>query len=84
MDWIAIIGALGPGFWQAMHRSEIEGTEEAALHVGHWIARCELVAPHSVRIAVNEVIDTNPGSSERKAAIQKVLQAMRKDLGVSE
>lgn len=72
------------GLWQAMHRSEIEGTEEAALHVGHWVARCELVAPHSVRSAVNTLVDTPPGSTERRAAVQNVLKVMRKDLGVSE
>ncbi|MCX8954351.1 hypothetical protein OU790_12990 [Ruegeria sp. NA] len=72
------------GLWQAMHRSEIERTEEAALHVGHWVARCELVAPHPVRRAVKTLVDSKPGSPERKASVENVLHVMRKDLGISE
>ena len=72
------------GLWQAMHRSEIEGTDEAALHVGHWVARCELVAPPSVRLTVNSLVETKPGSLERRVAVDNAPRVIRSDLGVSE
>lgn len=37
------------GLWEALHRSDVEGTEAAAFNVGHWAVRCELVAPAEVR-----------------------------------
>ena len=71
------------GLWVAMHRSEIEKTEEAALNVGHWVARCELVAPENVRLSVQTLVDTQPGSVVRTSAVKKVLIAMRADLGIA-
>lgn len=56
------------GLLQAMHRSEIEKSDDAALRVGHWCARCELVAPLAVRNAVRHLVNTMPGTKERKNA----------------
>jgi len=71
------------GLWSAMHRSETERTEAAALNVGHWVARCHLVAPPDVRSAADGLIDTKPGTPERQLCVKQLLSAMRADLGIS-
>ena len=71
------------GLWLAMHRSEVEKTEEAALHVGHWVARCNLVAPDIVVAAVDRLITTKPGTQERSEQVKLVITTMRADLGIS-
>ena len=75
------------GFLEAMHRSEIERSENAALHVGHWQARIELVGSPEVIKACIKITETNPTSTgihpERPQAIKNLRDAMRKDLGVA-
>ena len=75
------------GFLEAMHRSEIEKSEEAALHVGHWQARIELVGSNEVINACIKITETNPTSKgihpERPQAIRELRNAMRRDLGVT-
>jgi len=74
------------GFLDAMHRSEIERSEDAALHVGHWQARIELVGSADVIKACSRITETNPIPEgihpERPQALQQLKEAMRKDLGV--
>jgi hypothetical protein len=75
------------GFLNAMHRSEIERNEEAALHVGHWQARIELVGSADVVKACSRIEETNPTPvgvhPERPQAMKQLREAMRKDLGVA-
>jgi hypothetical protein len=75
------------GFLEAMHRSEIERSEEAALYVGHWQARIELVGSTDVIKACSKITETNPTPTgvhpERPQAIKQLRDAIRKDLGVA-
>lgn len=75
------------GYLNAMHRSEIEGTSEAAKYVGHWRNVCDLVAPAPVRSHIDKMFATNPlndGSPhpERPKTLADLKAAMRADLGV--
>lgn len=75
------------GYLNAMHRSEIEGTSEAAKYVGHWQNVCDLVASAHVRSHMARAFATNPltdGSShpERPKAMTDLKTAMRADLGI--
>jgi hypothetical protein len=74
------------GFLEAMHRSEIERSEESALHVGHWQARIELVGSESVIRGCIRITETNPNDTgvhpDRPQAIKELRDAMRKDLGL--
>ena len=75
------------GFLDALHKSEVEKTEESALNVGHWKNRIELVGTPSVIRACARIRETNPTSSglhpERPQALHELKEAMRKDLGVT-
>ena len=75
-------------FLQALHRSEIEGTAEAAKYVGHWQNVCDLVASPSVRSQISQMTVTNPLSDgrvhpERPQALANLKAAMRADLGIA-
>ncbi|MCA0449899.1 MAG: hypothetical protein LCH62_09025 [Proteobacteria bacterium] len=74
-------------FLQALHRSEIERTSEAALNVGHCRNVCDLVASQAVRRAIEKIFETNPlsdGSShpQRPKTQEALKSAMRADLGI--
>ena len=72
------------GLLEAIHRSEVEKTDAAALLAGHWIFRCELVGSPSVVEAVEELLRTNPVSDaphpSRPDVMKALKSAMRKDL----
>jgi len=75
------------GYLNAMHRSEIEGTSEAAKYVGHWQNVCDLVASAPVRSHIAQMLATNPlndGSPhpERPKAMADLKAAMRADLDI--
>lgn len=74
------------GFLEALHRSQIERTPEAAERVGHWENRCELVAPEKVRALIDRIFETNPVKGkphpDRPRVIAELKSAMRSDLGV--
>lgn len=74
------------GLLNAIHRSEVEGTPEAAMHVGHWMNVCDLVASGEVLNETRLLLETNPQSDgsahpERPIVLSRLKQAMRKDLG---
>jgi hypothetical protein len=71
------------GLWVARHRSETENTEAAALNVGHWVARCELVAPENATLGTQSLVDTRPGIPERSTTVRNPLNVMRADLGIA-
>ena len=75
------------GYLNAIHRSEIERTSEAAKYVGHWQNVCDLVASAPVRSHIAQTFATNPlndGSPhpERPKAMADLKTAMRADLGI--
>ena len=74
------------GFLEALHRSQVERTSEAALTAGHWQNRCELVGAIEVRRLIQRITETNPMGNgthpDRPTVISDLKAAMRKDLGV--
>lgn len=74
------------GFLEALHRSQVEQTQEAAERAGHWQNRCELVAPEKVRSLIVQIFETNPIGGkphpDRPMVISELKSAMRSDLGV--
>ena len=75
------------GFLDAMHKSELQRTEEAALDVGHWQNRIELVGSKGVITACIRIKETNPIQNnvhpDRPQVMRDLKDEMRKDLGVS-
>ena len=74
------------GFLDALHQSEIEQTKIAALNVGHWQNRIELVGSRDVIAACHRIRETNPtpdgAHPDRPAALQRLKDKMRADLSV--
>lgn len=74
------------GFLDAMNKSEIERTDEAAINVGHWNNRLELVGSHEAIKLCNKIRETNPVNGkvhpERPKIFHDLKDAMRKDLGI--
>jgi hypothetical protein len=75
------------GFLDALHQSEVERTEEAALNVGHWQNRIQLVGSRNVIEGCERIRETNPISGsvhpERPKVLRDLKEAMRRDLGVT-
>ena len=75
------------GFLDALHQSEVKGTPEAALEVGHWENRIELVGSSMVIAACVKIRESNPTAvgvhPMRPGALRELKAAMRKDLGVA-
>lgn len=73
------------GILNAMHRSEIEQTSEAALYVGHWSNICEIVGSKTVRDCLKRYMESNPVEGkvhpDRPQVMGDLKEAMRKDLG---
>jgi hypothetical protein len=76
-----------PGFLEALRRSQVEGTEESAVNVGHWASRIDLVGSKAVIRACARISETNPTQDgihpERPDAMRDLKEAMRQDLGVA-
>lgn len=74
------------GSLDALHRSEVTRTPEAALLVGHWQNRIELVGSPEVITACERIRQTNPNCGavhpDRPKAMRNLKSAMREDLGV--
>jgi len=69
------------GLLEAWVRSENGGlTEESARDVGHWVARCELVASDAAYQALGKWMASEPGSETRKAATETLKSQMREDM----
>lgn len=75
------------GYLDALHASEIRKTEEAALSVGHWANRVQLVGSKRVIDCCERIRSTNPlkdhAHPDRPEAFSALKDAMRKDLGVA-
>lgn len=75
------------GFLDALRQSEVEKTPAAALLVGHWQNRIELVGPRKVRDACLRIRETNPIGGDthpdRPEVFHQLKEAMREDLGVT-
>lgn len=74
------------GFLDALHKSEMQGTTEAAHNAGHWRNRIELVGSGAVIAACLRIQSTNPIGGQthpdRPSALRDLKDAMRSDLGV--
>lgn len=74
------------GLLDALHKSEVEKTEAAALNVGHWLNRIELVGAPNVISSAKRINETNPTPNgvhpDRPQVLRDLKEAMRKDLGV--
>ena len=74
------------GFLEALATSEIEPTPGNSLRAGHWINRCELVAPPRVRALAARINATNPDGDrihpERPQVMAELKAAIREDLGI--
>lgn len=71
------------GLLEAYHKASVENTDEAAKGFAYWQMRCELVAPESVRLAINHIVQTNDDQRARYDAHESLKAALRADLKVS-
>lgn len=69
------------GLAEAWVRQDKEGVSKGnMLDVGHWLLRCQLVAPNSMLPLLQGWASAEPGSAERITLTDQVKSAMRKDL----
>lgn len=71
------------GLLEAYHRAAVEGTDEAGKNFGYWQMRCELVAPETVRKAIERIVETNADRTGRRKAHEALKSALRADLGIT-
>lgn len=71
------------GLLESYHRAAVEGTEEAAKNFAYWQMRCELVAPITVRKAIEGIVETNEDQTARLKAHGELKAAFRSDLGIT-
>jgi hypothetical protein len=71
------------GLLEAYNRAAIEGSDEASQNFAYWQMRCEIVAPASVRDAIEEIILSNADRKGRSRAHENLKSSMRTDLGIS-
>ncbi len=73
------------GFLNAIHKAEIEPSEETSRYCGHWVNICDLVGSKEVQKLLIAHRETNPINDDvhpdRPEVMQKLKSAMRKDLG---
>jgi hypothetical protein len=70
------------GLLEAYHLAAIERTEVAGKHFAYWQVRCDLVAPAAVREATAQIVATNDNREGRIKAQNRLIKAMRVDLGI--
>jgi hypothetical protein len=74
------------GYLDALYKSEVQKTYEAALNVGYWQNRCELVGSPNVIKFVHMMEETNPTNGQahpkRLQVLHALKEAVRKNLGV--
>jgi hypothetical protein len=72
------------GLLNALHNAATNPSDENSKAYALWQTRCALFGSTDVMMAAQEMVETNDGPSERRnAAFQKLLRAMRVDLGQS-
>jgi hypothetical protein len=74
------------GYLKAFNDQMIKDDQASALECGYWRYRIELVGSRAVIDACLMIEETNPDTSEfgrRPEALQKLKEAMRKDLDVN-
>ncbi len=70
------------GLLEAYHKVAVQNSLEAAKNFAYWQMRCELISNAKVRKSIQNVIDTESGSSERGAALESLKKFIREDLGI--
>lgn len=69
------------GLLQSLHDAAVAPSEEASKAYALWQTRCDLFGSSAVARAAQQIVETNDGPrSERNAAFQELLTAMRADL----
>lgn len=71
------------GLLEAYHQAAVTGSPEAAKNFAYWQIRCDIVAPHSVRTAIEHIVKTNDDPVGRSHAHSELKTAMRADLAIS-
>jgi hypothetical protein len=69
------------GLLSALHDAAVKPSDERSKAYALWQTRCELFGASEVSRYVQEIADTDPGSSERQQAFQNLVRAMKSDLG---
>ena len=70
------------GLLEAYHRVARENSPESRLNFGYWKLRCRLVASPDALALLHEFAETPSNRADRTIAEDKLLGAMRKDLGL--
>ena len=74
------------GFLDAIYKSDVQGSDEAALNCGHWKNRCELVASRKVIEMLEKYFASSPRNGiinpERPQIMQELKEAVRRDFGI--
>lgn len=69
------------GLAEAWVRQEQEGpNSKNSLDVGHWLLRCQFVAPPKMLLVLDKWAGSKPGTSERIEATKQLQVEMRNDL----
>jgi len=71
------------GLLEAYHAAAVQRTDEAAKNFAYWQMRCDLVAPPSVRNAIEKIVESNENVDARHKAHDQLKNALRSDLGIS-
>lgn len=71
------------GLWAAHLKTSSHDEDRAIREFVYWHMRCDMIAPISVRKAIQGVIDNNKSTKEdRQRATDLLREVIRKDLGV--
>lgn len=71
------------GLLEAYHHAAVERTDAAAKEFAYWQMRCELVAPETVRKAIEKIVSTNDDRDARHIAHERLKKSLRLDLDVA-
>jgi len=71
------------GLLEAYHKAAVEPSDANSKNFAYWQMRCDLVAPKSVRSAIEKIVSTNDNVEGRFLAHEQLKSALRSDLSVS-
>jgi len=72
------------GLLRSFHDAAVERSDKASKEFAFWQLRCELVSPSIVREAIQGIVNTNEDPSARSIAYDKLKDALRDDLGITD
>ena len=75
------------GLLDSLHQAAVNSSDQAAKGFAHWQARCDLVAPKTVRDTIRNLVaqyvETNKDAVARESALEAMKSAMRADLRIT-